>query len=1067
MTNRFVLLEREHVLEDNFSLDEVNHFSYPKSLKIEPSELVAVPKKKKPAKTKVSKTMQKSEPKNVSVSQVKNRKIDESDFSRKCKKRVKELRESRLGLSLVDMLADTGANLSSVRSAERSFPAQFSIGTMGGSIMIERGTKYGFSRFSLLASVNPNGSDICAVCDLIDMDLYFQWAKNGPVLFHPSGKVWNLSLREKLPYITAEVQLEICAFLDVLSENRFYAAESVFLTQHPAVTKTKGSTRTLSKDALKGRRDPKEEKEKRKKAENKGIDWSKFRDFDAQDDVSLDSDIDLDEVDLSEQDLRRLGSRRERQARRGKNRDERIAIFSRLSDDFSKIWNVDSFELYTDTLQGSTYGTIAVEKSLGLIKVDFKRECDAKSTLRNILSMIDKKKMKLCDQVLSDGGQEFRGEFAEFFEGLEEIQPQHVYTIPDNHNSNSRAENGINVLREESRYYLSRSGLPSQFLEFAMTCAAQNKNREKVASTAIKSDVETLFGKDVFLFGDVVTFKRAKDKLFTGGEGIFLCYAHLRSAIILDMNALRNSKVRILRVGSHKALNIQHQTRRQEIERIFKKYVNVEKIKEKKESIESDMIEARGVSDDDDDVIRDHMYPGTVGFETPGVGAVAGAHTPGAPGVGSPGISEFEAGVSPVPINLDLDVGPGLFAPDHFAIGNESSDDEVFIDEEISDLDFDYDIGDFEVAIAAEEAGDVAGEVEGAPVEVPGGAAVPAIDRGFAPNYGPARVPPPPRQNEQSSDLLAWLDPIADRLQKLIDALYLVDFSKDMQDDVLHEPDVVAFVDANIREIQKVLLSTKKGCDNVWKAFERNFPEILIFQRFVEGRDGDMDFNRLYDEFLALPVTTSQRASFRLPAWCSGHVQAKLFFTDGTELCLRYRQATSFIRPPKYLRWKDLDRIEHMDVQRGCILWNEIFEQVRMPVWNSNGYDFAAAEIEQCMLSQSGHTILNRKDAEFWDEPQMDARKSEWGKLQSYGTFSDEIYDEWQLKKDGKLVLRSVWVDTIKDQHTPREKRKSRCAVDGSGLKSGNTTKVCPLEHDVRRAMFWKSALDGKSDWCQ
>ena len=1040
LTNRFILLERADVLEDNFFNDEVNHFSYPKALKIEPSQLVKTEKKKKPQKNKVSKTLQKAEP--VAVSQ--------SVFSKKVKKRKEELSKNKLGL--VDMLADTGANLSSVRSASSSFPAQFSIGTMGGSIMIDRGTKYGFSRFSLLASVNPHGSDICAVCDLIDMDLYFLWSKDGPVLFHPSGRVWSLTLKEKLPYLTVDIQLEICAFLDVLAENSFYAAESVLsLEQRPAVTKTKGSTRTLgSKDALKGRRDPKAEKEKRDLS-SPNIDWGKI----GQADLS-----DVSDVDLTEDDLKRLGSRRERQGRRNGDREARHSIFMKISKDFSKIWNLDSFDLYTETLQGSAHGTVAVERSVGLVKLDFKRECDAKSTLKNVLYSIDKKKMACALEIYSDGGQEFRGEFADWFDDHEnENRPKHIPTIPDNHNSNARAEAAINALREESRYYLSRSGLPEQFLEFAMVCSAQNKNRAKVeAAGASRSDLEVLYGKQKFLFGDIVTYKVGEKKvLFTGNEGIFLCYSHLNSAILLDMNILRRDhKIRIVRVGSHRGLDVANQTRRSEIQSIFKKYLKIDKKKEK------DDIVAQGVgfADDDDELIRDHLYPGTVSFpETPG--AVAGVHTPGAPVAG---ISEFEPGVSPVPLDLDSEVGPGLFAPDHFAIHDSSDEEEIYVDQEIADINVDFEeIGDFEVAIAAEDAGDVAGEVEGAPVEVPGGAAVPAVDRGFAPNYGPARVPPLPRQNVQSSELLDWLNPVASRLQGLIDALYLVDYSKPMQDDVLHEPDVIAFVNENMKEIQKVLLATKRGCDNVWKAFERNFEEILIFQRFVDNRDEDIIFDRLYDEFLALPVRARpvHQASMQLPPWSSGHVQAKFFFADKTELVLRQKQATGFIRLPRYLRWKDLDRIEHTDVQKGCVLWDERIELVRMPVWNSQGYESDLAYVCPGMVSQYGHTTLSRKDPEFWDEPQMSARRSEWEKLHSYGTFGDEVYDEWDLKKNGKLVLRSVWVDTIKDQNTPREKRKSRCAVDGSGLKSGNTTKVCPLEHDVRRAMFFKSMLVG------
>ena len=72
------------------------------------------------------------------------------------------------------------------------------------------------------------------------------------------------------------------------------------------------------------------------------------------------------------------------------------------------------------------------------------------------------------------------------------------------------------------------------------------------------------------------------------------------------------------------------------------------------------------------------------------------------------------------------------------------------------------------------------------------------------------------------------LDPIADKLQKLLDALFSVVFSKSMQDDILHEPDVVAFVDSNIRSIQKLLYAMKRGCDTVWKALERNFPDNMI-----------------------------------------------------------------------------------------------------------------------------------------------------------------------------------------------------------------------------------------------
>ena len=86
---------------------------------------------------------------------------------------------------------------------------------------------------------------------------------------------------------------------------------------------------------------------------------------------------------LSKVDLNRLGSLRERQARRKGNTPklESMEAFSDIDEGYGRVWCADSCELEGKTLGKERFATVCVEDRTGRMKVAFKRQCDAPETL--------------------------------------------------------------------------------------------------------------------------------------------------------------------------------------------------------------------------------------------------------------------------------------------------------------------------------------------------------------------------------------------------------------------------------------------------------------------------------------------------------------------------------------------------------------------------------------------------------------------------------------------------------------------------------------------------------------
>ena len=463
------------------------------------------------------------------------------------------------------LMVDSGANLSNFVEPQSQyyFPEPRKLSTMGGQVSIDRGGSIPFSHTNLHGTFNEFAENILSLIDA-DEGAQFDYIQSsrgfgipgseGAWMISPFGNAYQLYEVDRLKFLTRS-DLEL-----MQHEANFYGFKPALhdfsspwnsnLEQHIF----KGSTR-------------------------------KLKPFPKDKVVSL-KDL-VDSFSLTDKDFRRLGGMRSRVSRKEPTRISTFDAFSAATDQYGKHWSCDSFETESTNLK---FGTIFVEKSTSRLKVGFKKQNEAPETLSNFVDCIDKEHIMAMLTLKSDNGSEFLGGFHRNFDNSKVakgmLMPKHISSIPEHSNSNSRAESNINVLKVQSLGNLESSGLPSFFTLHAMKYTQQTLNRNRLEKFhPVGSDehhiVSDLFGPKKLMFGEVVIFKstdtdkkRSQDsgELTSRGKlGLFLEYARFRSAIVLDLEKLKRGIIRLSRSATFVALE-QPQTARDLVRNICRLY---------------------------------------------------------------------------------------------------------------------------------------------------------------------------------------------------------------------------------------------------------------------------------------------------------------------------------------------------------------------------------------------------------------------------------------------------------------------------------------------------------------